>query len=330
MAAKIPKAGFTRADMIELMAAHWPIVGDGDVLAEVEKAVDEVSLRISAPRQAHRREGSERYTIDLVIAEEKMIFSMLDKSDRRAEITVSDAELAGLGDDQATAIAEIGRSPQLVQVLQAPAGAGKTHSLKSLRRAAHRHGKTVYVLAPTGKAVDTAIHDQAGDQGFTVTKALGMLADHRLTLDHHALVVIDESSMIGTPDLHKLMSAATKANAKLLLVGDQYQLAPVLARGGMFEQLCNDLPWTQQLEQVWRMRDPEEKEASLQLRNGDSPRTQTSSRLVPRPRPPVDRRSGRHGRRRLRRLPHRPPKRERLDHHLRHPGDDRLTEHAAA
>ena len=159
------------------MAAHWPIIGDGDVLAEVEKAVDEVSLRISAPRQAHRREGSERYTIDLVIAEEKMIFSMLDKSDRRAEITVSDAELAGLGDDQATAIAEIGRSPQLVQVLQAPAGAGKTHSLKSLRRAAHRHGKTVYVLAPTGKAVDTAIHDQAGDQGFTVTKALGMLAE---------------------------------------------------------------------------------------------------------------------------------------------------------
>ena len=129
----------------------------------------------------------------------------------------------------------------------------------------------MYVLAPTGKAVDTAIHDQAGDQGFTVTKALGMLADHRLTLDHHALVVIDESSMIGTPDLHKLMSAATKANAKLLLVGDQYQLAPVLARGGMFEQLCNDLPWTQQLEQVWRMRDPEEKQASLQLRNGDAP-----------------------------------------------------------
>ncbi|TXI56466.1 MobF family relaxase [Mycolicibacterium mageritense] len=270
MAAHIPKAGFTRADMVELMAASWPVTGDGDVLAEVEAAVDEVSLRISDPRQAHRREGSERFTIDLVIAEEKMIFSMLDKADRRAEITVNDAELAGLGDDQATAIAEIGRSPQLVQVLQAPAGAGKTHSLKSLRRAAHRHGKSVYVLAPTGKAVDTAIHDQAGDQGFTVDKALGMLADHRLTFGPDALIVIDESSMIGTPDLHKLMSAATKANAKMLLVGDQYQLAPVLKRGGMFEQLSNDLPWTQRLEQVWRMRDPEEKDASLALRNGEA------------------------------------------------------------
>ena len=54
-----------------------------------------MSLRINAPRQAHNREGNERYTIDLVIAEETMIFSMVDKSDRRAEITVSDRELAG-------------------------------------------------------------------------------------------------------------------------------------------------------------------------------------------------------------------------------------------
>ena len=124
-----------------------------------------------------------------------------------------------------------------MQVLQAPAGAGKTHSLKALRRAAHRHGKTVFVLAPTGKAVDEAMQENAGDQGLTVTKALGMLADDRLTLDPHSLVVVDEASMIGTPDLYKLMSAVTRANAKMLLVGDQYQLGPVLARGGMFEQL---------------------------------------------------------------------------------------------
>jgi len=50
---------------------------------------------------------------------------MLDKSDRRAEIAVSDAELAGLGDDQATAIAEIGRSPQLVQCCKRRPAPGK-------------------------------------------------------------------------------------------------------------------------------------------------------------------------------------------------------------
>jgi conjugative relaxase-like TrwC/TraI family protein len=272
MAAKIPKAGFTRADMVELMAAHWPIVGDEDVRSEVEAAVEEVSMRISAPRQAHNREGNERYTIDLVVAEEKAIFDMIDRADPRAILAVNDADLAGLGDDQATAIAAIGRSPQLVQVLQAPAGAGKTHSLKALRTAAHRRHKTVYVIAPTGKAVDTAINDHAGDHGHTVAKALHMLEDGRLDLDDQTLVVVDEASMIGTPELHKLMSAVTGAGAKLVLVGDQYQLAPVLSRGGMFEQLANDLPWTQQLDRVWRMKDKNEQRASLHLRNGTDKR----------------------------------------------------------
>ncbi len=268
-ASRIGKAGFTRADMVEMMAAQWPITGEGEVLAGIESAVEEVSLRISEPRQAHLREGSERFTIDVVIAEEKLIFSMLDKADERAETPLMDFELAGLSEDQAAAVFAIGRSPQLVQVLQAPAGAGKTHSLKTLRRAANRHGKDVYVFAPTGKAVDEAMAERAGDHGHTVAKALWMIADGRLRLDPDCVVVVDEASMISTPDLHKLMSATTQAGAKLLLVGDQYQLGPVRARGGMFEQLGNDLPWAQELKQVWRFHNPEEKDASLDLRNAD-------------------------------------------------------------
>ncbi|MGA9358348.1 MAG: AAA family ATPase [Mycobacterium sp.] len=55
---------------------------------------------------------------------------------------------------------------------------------------------------------------------------------------------------------------------KTVLVGDAHQLAPVKARGGMFAQLCADLPWTQRLSEVWRMRDPQERSASLALRDG--------------------------------------------------------------
>ncbi len=74
--------------------------------------------------------------------------------------------------------------------------------------------------------------------------------------------------MVGTPQLTKLLAAATAARAKTVLVGDPYQLAPVKARGGMFEQLCDELPWSQRLSEVWRMRDPEERDASLALRSG--------------------------------------------------------------
>ncbi len=69
--------------------------------------------------------------------------------------------------------------------------------------------------------------------------------------------------MVGTADLRHLLTATTRAGAKTVLVGDAHQLAPVKARGGMFAQLCTDLPWTQHLSAVWRMRDPDEQQETL-------------------------------------------------------------------
>ena len=141
--------------------------------------------------------------------------------------------------------------------------------MRALRAATHRrHGGTVLVLAPTGKAVDVAVREGAGDQGHTIAKALQLLRDNKLDLGPHSLVVVDEAAMVGTGDLRQLLTSTTQACAKTVLVGDAHQLAPVKARGGMFAQLCTDLPWTQHLSEVWRMRDPEERTASLALRNG--------------------------------------------------------------
>jgi len=62
----------------------------------------------------------------------------------------------------------------------------------------------------------------------------------------------------------------------MVLVGDAYQLSPVRARGGMFEQLCADLPWSQRLGEVWRMANPEERDASLALRAAHGNRLRTA------------------------------------------------------
>jgi hypothetical protein len=80
------------------------------------------------------------------------------------------------------------------------------------------------------------------------------------------VVIVDEASMLGTPELKKLLACATVARAKMVLVGDADQLSPVKARGGMFEQLWAELPWSQRLGEVWRMTDPEERDTSLALR----------------------------------------------------------------
>jgi conjugative relaxase-like TrwC/TraI family protein len=267
--AHIDKAAFTRADMVELLGAQLPVDLRGDPRTLIENAVNTVGVRVSAPRQAHEREGHEKYTLDLIIAEEERVLSLVDASDNSSRLDIRTDDVVALSADQERAIRKIALSPFLVQPLAAPAGAGKTHSLHALRTGAHRARKQVLVLAPTGRAVDEAIRDGAGDRGLTVAKALHLLNTGQLAMNRrNTVVVVDEASMVGTPDLRTLLAATTAARVKTVLVGDPYQLAPVKARGGMFEQLCAELPWGQRLSAVWRMRDPAERDASLALRSG--------------------------------------------------------------
>ena len=268
MVAHIDKPAFTRADLVELVGALLPVDAPEHPRQLIEKIVDAVGLRVTAARQAHHREGHELFTVDAVIAEEERIFDMIDETDTRTRLDVRAADLGDLSADQARAIGNIAHSPYLVQPLQAPAGAGKTHSLKALRAAAHRANKEVLVLAPTGKAVDQAMRDGAGDRGLTVAKALQLIEDDQFDVDRRTVVVVDEASMVGTPELKKLLSCAVAGRAKMVLVGDAYQLSPVKARGGMFEDLCEELPWSQRLSEVWRMRSAEERDMSLALRSG--------------------------------------------------------------
>ena len=143
-AARIDKSAFTRADLVELVGAQIPVDAAGDPRAHIDMIVDAVSMRVSAPRAAHHREGHELFTVDAVIAEEKRIFAMVDETDTRARLDVRGEDLDGLSADQARAIGTIAQSPHLVQPLQAPAGAGKTHSLQSAarRRAPHQQARS--------------------------------------------------------------------------------------------------------------------------------------------------------------------------------------------
>ncbi|HEX7426314.1 MAG TPA: AAA family ATPase, partial [Mycobacterium sp.] len=267
-AEKIEKAAFTRADLIEIVGAQLPVDIEQSPRQVLEAAVDEIGMRLTAPRAAHQREGHERFTLDRILAEEKAVLDLVDARDDRSMLWINDEDTAGLSADQKKAVQNIAASPWLVQPLSAPAGAGKTTSMRALAATARRSNRRLIVLAPTGKAVDVAVREGAGDDGYTITGALQSLQKETLQLNRQTLVMVDEAGMVGTDDLRQLLTATTAAGAKTVLVGDAHQLAPVKARGGMFAQLCTDLPWTQHLSEVWRMRDPAERSASLALRDG--------------------------------------------------------------
>ena len=271
-AANIEKAAFTRADLVELLGAQLPVDIEGEARSPrqlIEAAVEAMGMRLTAPREAHQREGHERFTLDRILAEEMVLLDCVDARDERSQLWgLHEFDLAGLSADQRRAVQNIARVPWLVCPLSAPAGAGKTTSMRALRAAARSSFKRVLVVAPTGKAVDVAVREGAGDVGYTLAAMLKALRDNTLKLDQRTVVVVDEAGMVGTEDLRQLLAATTTAGTKTVLVGDAHQLAPVKARGGMFAHLCADLPWTQKLSEVWRMRDAGERAASLALRDG--------------------------------------------------------------
>lgn len=264
----LKQAAFTRADLVEAIGARMPIDdADGPSPREViERLAHGVALRIGDERAAHQREGSIRYTAADLVAEEHTIVELMGHRDARA--AVPSVDTVGLSPDQARAITAIAASERLVQPLSAPAGAGKTHSLRALRRAANEAGKRVLVVAPTGCAVDVAVRERAGDRGATLDALLGQLERGTEVLDSGTLVIVDEAGMVGTQHLRTLLDAATAAGTKVVAVGDEHQLAPVAQRGGTFAQLVTDLPWAQRLSEVWRMHDHDERDASLAVREG--------------------------------------------------------------
>ncbi len=84
------------------------------------------------------------------------------------------------------------------------------------------------------------------------------------------LVMIDESSLAGTFTLDELVSAATTAGSKILLLGDHAQMSSVEA-GGAFSLLVKDRgDLVPELTEVRRFNSEWEKAASVELRAGNT------------------------------------------------------------
>jgi hypothetical protein len=62
--------------MVELIGAQLPVDAQAEPRALIERAVDAVSVRITATRAAHQREGYERFMLDAILAEEERVLDM--------------------------------------------------------------------------------------------------------------------------------------------------------------------------------------------------------------------------------------------------------------
>jgi hypothetical protein len=145
------------------------------------------------------------------------------------------------------------------------AGTGKTFALGIARHAWQLDGYRLLAAAPTGIAT-MSLQGEGFEDVATCDRLLGDLDRGREQLDARSVLVVDEAGMVGSRKLTRLLEHANQAQAKVVLVGDDRQLAPIDAGGG-FRALrlrlgASELVENRRQHQVW------EREALDLVRSG--------------------------------------------------------------
>lgn len=208
-------------------------------------------------------------THEHVLAEEERIITFALEAQDRPTFPSTTVEQEGLDALQADAAASVAGHDGLVLIV-GPAGAGKTTTLRravdDLRRE-HRH---VFGVAPTAKAAKV-LGDETGMTAETVAKLLYEWRDGRPSdgyrLPSGTTLIVDETGMLGTHALDRLIDLTVSHDWRLVLVGDPRQLQAV-GRGGMFDELCRT-GRTHELTSIHRFPHEWERDASLLLRAGN-------------------------------------------------------------
>ena len=236
---------------------------------------------IALPEALRRRDGCEpttrhgaaRYTTWRSWQAEEAVLELVEKgrapgvavaTEHMAEAAVKEAEL---GDDQAEAVRRVCQGGERVAVMVGPAGSGKSRSLRAARAAWQAAGVRVLGVAPSAVAAGV-LTEQAGIPSETLAKFLLDVSRGRTSLGRGEVVVCDEASMVATRELAALAVLVSKADGKLVLVGDHLQMGAVEACG-LFRLLVADAK-TAELSTVRRFSDPWEAGASRRLRDRDT------------------------------------------------------------
>lgn len=202
-----------------------------------------------------------------IVVQEQRILAFADAAHHAPPSPSLTVERDGLDVLQADAAAAVAGHDQVVLVV-GPAGTGKTTALRRAAEDLARHGRPVFGVAPTAKAAKV-LADETGMAADTVAKLLYEWragqpnAPYRLAVG--TTLVVDESGMVGTDSLDRLVALADAQRWRLVLVGDPRQLQAV-GRGGMFDELCRTTR-VHELATIHRFHQRWEQTATLQLRH---------------------------------------------------------------
>jgi ATP-dependent exoDNAse (exonuclease V) alpha subunit len=258
----------TRPDVLVALGAGLAGAGRTELEELADRLLAERAVSVVADRALEERRWS---TPDLLAVEQRLVRSATDRTGEQAAVVSHQAVREALaahrtaGADQRAMVRDVGQGGHGVAVAVGRAGTGKTFALGITRHAWQLDGYRLLAAAPTGIA-SLSLQGEGFEEVATCDRLLGDLDRGQEQLDARTVLVVDEAGMVGSRKLARLLEHAHQAQAKVVLVGDDRQLAAVDAGGG-FRALrlrlgASELTENRRQQQAW------EREALELVRSG--------------------------------------------------------------
>jgi Ti-type conjugative transfer relaxase TraA len=152
-----------------------------------------------------------------------------------------------------------------LKLIEGRAGTGKSYTLAAIHDAHARAGYHVIGLAPTNTVAQDLTAAGFSEAG-TVHSALFRLKNGRAEWDQRTVLVVDEAAMLDARITGEVLAAAREAGAKVVLAGDDRQLAAI-ERGGLFGEM-RERHGAAEISEVTRQREGWQRQAARDLAEG--------------------------------------------------------------
>jgi hypothetical protein len=225
---------FARQDVIAALGGQLAGATRAQLENLAERFLAEQAVSVVADRALEERRWS---TPELLAVEQQLVAAATSRADEQTAVVSHDAVRAALkahptaGQDQAAMVRDVCQGGAGVALVVGRAGTGKTFALGAARHAWQLDGYQLLATAPTGIAT-VSLEAEGFEEVATCDRLLADLDRGREELGKRSVLVVDEAGMLGSRKLTRLLDHAGQAGAKVLLVGDDRQLAAIDAGGG--------------------------------------------------------------------------------------------------
>jgi conjugative relaxase-like TrwC/TraI family protein len=225
---------FSRPEVLVALGAGLAGAGRTELEALADRFLAERAVSVVADRALEDRRWS---TPELLAVEQRLVASATGRTGEQTAVASHQAVGEALaahptaGADQQAMVRDLCQGGQGVALVVGRAGTGKTFALGIARHAWQLDGYRLLAAAPTGIAT-ISLQGEGFEEVATCDRLLGELDRGQEQLDARTVLVVDEAGMVGSRKLARLLEHAQQEQAKVVLVGDDRQLAAIDAGGG--------------------------------------------------------------------------------------------------